>query len=301
MSTALMNGGEGGQGNQAGGNAGGGDGSGSGGGAGGGAGAAGGSGGAGNQGGAAATWRDTLPDDLKANPGLQMFTDVGALAKSYLETKAHVGKKGVIVPGANASDEEWSRFAKEIGVPEADKYDVKVADGKPIPPEFVGKFKEMALKSGLLPRQAQGIMDFITQSQEEAVAAHKQQHDTTVQNGLKELRKEWGQGWDKELSYAKLAAKEAGILEHLDKSGAGNDPLILKALATFGKLYGEDRLRGEGGGSFGKTPAEIDKEINGIMGNTGHPYWNASHPGHKGAVAEMEALQKAKHESQKAG
>ena len=40
--------------------------------------------------------------------------------------------------------------------------------------------------------------------------------------------------------------------------------------------------------------SEIEKEINNMMGNKSHPYWDRSHPGHKAAVAEMEALWKAK-------
>lgn len=224
------------------------------------------------------------------------FTDVPSLAKSYLHAQEQISKKGVILPGQNASDEEWTQFYKSIGQPEADKFDVKLPAETKINQEFVKAFKETAHKSGLLPKQAQGMLDWYLQSEKTfATEAHKQLV-AEQEKGLGALKSEWGQGYDKQVAYARAAVRELGgpdLSKYLDDTGFGNDPQLIRLMAKAGALLGEDKIRGDGAGKFGKTPDEIRKEINSIMGNMEHPYFNAAHPGHKAAVAEMEGRYRA--------
>lgn len=256
-----------------------------------------GSGGSGGAGGAGGTggeksWRDTLPDDLKNDAGLSTFTDVAALAKSYLSTKAHVGKKGIIPPGEKASDDEVKAFHKALGLPDLEKYEVSPPKDKKVQDEIVKGFKEIAHKSGILPKQAQAVLEWFIGAEESAAQVQAKAKETSTNEKIADLKKELGAGYDKELSKARLAAKEAGseFQEYLRDSGLGNDPMVIKALAKYGALYGEDKLRGEGGGKFGQTPAEIQAKIDRVMGDAKHPYFDAHHAGHATAVKEMEAL-----------
>ena len=46
-----------------------------------------------------AEWIQGLSDEaVKADPSIQSFQNIDDLAKSYISTKALVGKKGVILP-----------------------------------------------------------------------------------------------------------------------------------------------------------------------------------------------------------
>jgi hypothetical protein len=83
-----------------------------------GGGSSGGSGNAGAQGGQT-SWRDSLPQELREDPSLKAFNDPSGLAKSYIETKKMVGKKGVIVPTDKDGDDAWGSFFKQIGLPES--------------------------------------------------------------------------------------------------------------------------------------------------------------------------------------
>lgn len=248
--------------------------------------------------GSGSSWRDSLPEEIRNEGALSVFSDVGSLAKSYLSTKALVGKKGVIVPGEKATDEEWGAFFKSIGQPEADKFDVKIPEGVQANQDFVTKFKEMAHKSGLLPKQAQGLLDWYAKHEMETLTSRKAQSQATQKQGLEALQKEWGAAYEKEIAKARLAVKELGgeeLQQHLEKTGLGNDPVMIRLMAKAGSLLGEDKLRGEGAGRMGaQTPAEIQKSIEAIMGNKSHPYWDRNHPGHKSAIAEMEQLWKSK-------
>ena len=49
------------------------------------------------------SWRDSLSDDLKTNASLQKFSDVGTLAKSYINAEQMIGKDKMVVPGVNTT------------------------------------------------------------------------------------------------------------------------------------------------------------------------------------------------------
>ena len=251
----------------------------------------------GNQGaGGSASWRDSLPDDIKNDPSIANFNDVASLTKSYISTKAHVRKKGVIVPGQKATPEEWATFYREIGLPDPDKYDIKSPEGADA--NLITKFKEIAHKAGMLPRQAQEILDWFWKHETDTMASRKAEYDRSRKDGIEALRKEWAQGWDKQVAFARQGVSHVGgeeFQKYLETTGLGDDPQIIRMMAKVGALLGEDRLRGDGGGGRmdGMTPAEAQKQIETIMGNPNHPYFNTSHPGHGTAVREMGELFKA--------
>lgn len=242
------------------------------------------------------TWRDELPEDIRGNGAIAQFKDIASLAKSYVHAQSLIGKKGVVVPGEKATPEEWASFYKAIGQPEADKFEVSGPKDVKLNETFLKGFKEVAHKSGLLPKQAQGLLEWYLETEKTFAGEAQATVKAEQERGLDELKKEWGQGYTKQIALAKAAVKELGdqdLIAYLDQSGLGNDPKLIRLMAKAGALLGEDHIRGEGGGQFGKTPAEIRKEINDVMGNKEHPYFDAAHPGHKQAVADMSARYKA--------
>lgn len=77
-------------------------------------------------------FQDKLADEFKANPALKDFKDINALTKSYLETKALVGKQKVGIPAKDAKAEDVAAFYKELGVPEkAEGYEFKAPEKLP--------------------------------------------------------------------------------------------------------------------------------------------------------------------------
>lgn len=238
------------------------------------------------------SWKDSLPEDLKSHSSLSQIQDVNALARSYVHAQSMVGKKGVFKPSDTASEEEWSSFYKSIGQPDLEKFDIATpAEGNK---EFVGDFKNVAHKAGLLPKQAQSVMDWLMKKESDTVAAKTQAEKSTVEEGINSLKKEWGGGFEKQISLAKLAVKEVGgdeFTAYLESSGLGNNPALIKVLSKVGKLLGEDKIRGDATGSMGgQTPDEIQAEINAIMGNKDHPYYNPRHPSNGDATKKMAAL-----------
>lgn len=62
---------------------------------------------------AAADWREGLSTEYKDNPSLKDFTDINALAKAHIDTKAMVGKM-VRVPGEDASEADVAAFKQKL-------------------------------------------------------------------------------------------------------------------------------------------------------------------------------------------
>lgn len=249
---------------------------------------------AGESSGAPANWRDTLPEDIRANPSISSFTDVAALTKSYIHAQSVIGKKGVIVPTEKSTPEDWKSFYQQIGVPAADKYDVKAPDGYPVPEETMKWFKETALAEGLLPKQAAGFLSKYAEYEKAALAKAETSRKENMEAGLASLKKEWGEGYDKELNAARVAVKHAGgddLLKHLNATGMANDPTVIKALAKMARWLGEDTLRGEGAGSGASTPTDIHAAIAELRGASAtNGLYDTSHPNHKAATDKLANL-----------
>ena len=219
----------------------------------------------------APSWRDTLPDDLKADPSLKDFKDVASLAKSYVSTKAMVGAKpqGVTIPGEKATPEEQAAFAKALGVPEAPTgYQIKRPDvaldlgwDQGAETEFLG----IAHKSGLTPKQAQSMVDWYGKWERAKLErARAEANETSVR-----LRTEWGPDYDAKVGRANRVISEYGGSALADAFGtpghvlnaAGRHPLFVQFVASLGDaLVEHGAITGEGLAEV--TPDEARAQIN---------------------------------------
>ncbi len=238
-------------------------------------------------------WKSSLPEDLQKDPSMQTIMDVASLAKSFVHGQKMIGKDKIVIPDKFASEEDWQKVFQKLGVPDSvDKYELKVAETAD--PEFVKGFKDLAVKNGILPKQAEKLFEFYNNHVEKSLAAQEEISKKTFEESVTGLKKEWGQGYERKIQAAsglfnKLADPEAK--DFFNKSGLGNDPVIIKMFAKIAEEMGEDKfVSGASMGSMGLTPAEAKEKINAIFGNKDHPYYNKGHASHKDAVAEMQRL-----------
>lgn len=217
-------------------------------------------------GGESKTWRDSLPEDIRGHASITAFKDVESLTKSFIHTKSLVGQKGVIVPGEKATSEAWSAFYKDIGVPDAEKYEIVGPKDFKVDPTF----KAECQKNGLLPRQAQELLNWNIKREQGLEAAKKTETKALVDKNMATLKSEWGDAFEREMGGARLAVKELGgdaLLEHLNKTGMGNDIALIKVFAKAAKLLGEDKLREGGVARGGDTVDELKHQLEEARGN----------------------------------
>lgn len=245
---------------------------------------------------AASDWKSQLPAELQKDATLSKFTDISTLARSYINAQKLIGADKVPVPNKNFSDEDWKNFYAKIGLPESvDKYEIKPKNESVIDKEFLKNFKETAHKSGVLPKQAQQLIDWFTDVSLESGKKFEETQKAAYEKEISGLKEEWGNAFDLKLSQAKkvlstYADKE--MLEYLDSSGLGNNTKLVRLLSKIGQeVFKEDSEKGGGAGfSEALSPAEAIKKANDIMADKEHPYYNKSHPNHKAAVQEVQNL-----------
>lgn len=215
---------------------------------------------------APASWRDALPDDLKAAKSLEKYADVPALAKAYVDAEALIGRKGAIPPKEGDAPEVTAAWRKALGVPDtAEGYTIARPDDVPEAlwsDSTAAKYREIAHRHGLTPAQAQAVAAEFLQHQAAEVAALGQAN----QEAAAALKKEWGQSFDQKITLAARAAKAflpAELLDLVLPTGMrlGDHPDMVKAFARIGAAQGEDVAPGLGTGRTAlMTPDEAKVE-----------------------------------------
>ena len=256
------------------------------------------------------SWRDNLPEDLRGEASLDAVKDFPTLIKNYVNAQKMVGADKVVVPGEAATEEELNNFYSAIGRPDKpDDYGVKPLDempeGFPYQEELAQGFASEAHKLGLTTKQTQGLFNWFLNMEVDAFNGINKDREEEKQNAELALRKEFGKAYDEKMKAAqslirKYADDEA--FKHLEDSGFGNDPKVVKLIARIAQEFSEDRLKGDGTGVFGAmSPPEAQAKIQELQADKdfSDAYMNKKNPGHAGAVARMEALYKLAYPEEK--
>lgn len=215
-------------------------------------------------------WRTSIPEDLRADPSLKDFKDVGGLAKSYVDTKRMVGANGNRRPADDAPAEEWTTyFGKRQGRPETiDKYAFKVPalpEGMPgINEDRVSSFRELSHSLGLGNRETQAFVDW---EAKQSIAEHDRMvaiDAAQKREAMATLRQKWGPAYERNVTLARQAVKD--LFEdapHLAArvEDAGNDPVLLEGFARIGERmleHGEITGRIPGGETLDDVRAKME-------------------------------------------
>ena len=243
------------------------------------------------------TFLDQLPEDLRGEPSLKNFTNVGDMAKSLVHAQKMIGMDKIPVPGKHSTEDDWNVIYSKLGRPsDPNEYQF---EGTSIDKDDPGlqQFKEVAHSIGLNSDQANKILGFygeLSESSKKTLEAQEQQVRETSES---ELRKDWGLAFDKKIQQADTVFKTYFPQELKDQKLAngnalGNDPQFIKALATLAENFSEDNMNTEN--DLTMTPNDAQREIEKLTA-PGTPYWDKKHPGHQAAVDEVFMLQNMKH------
>ena len=95
---------------------------------------------------AAKTWKEAISEEFRNDPNIEKFTEIDALAKSYINATQMIGKDKVAVPNKNSTDDQWNEVYDKLGRPEsADKYSLNAkSEVVPIDDNAIKQFAENA-------------------------------------------------------------------------------------------------------------------------------------------------------------
>jgi hypothetical protein len=251
-------------------------------------------------------WKEALPEELRGEASLNLVKDIPTLVKNYINAQKHIGMDKVVIPGKNATTEDWKEAFHKMGNPrDIKEYIVELEKGTEIDSEFFEQFKGKAHELGVMPRQAKELVQWFAKLNKEV----NEKADTESLNGVKaemsKLKKEWGTAWD-----ANVIRARAAMAEYVDKDtqaafqkmGLGQNPAFLKVLSKIGETLSEDAIKRHTGVESGvgsMSPAQALQKIAEIKGDPKHPYWNKDTEGHAKAKKEMDNLFQMAHPKSK--
>ena len=244
----------------------------------------------------AKTWKEAISEEFRNDPNIEKFTEIDALAKSYINATQMIGKDKVAVPNKNSTDDQWNEVYDKLGRPEsADKYSLNAkSEVVPIDDNAIKQFAENAHQLGLNNKQAQGILEFYKNNMEGMAHQAKVDTETAQAQSTQELRQEWGREFDTNIKKAGALAKANMNPEILDmqlKDGMrlGDHPEIIKGFAKIAGMMSEDKIVSTESENVSSN-TDVETEISEIMNNKDGPYWNRSHPDHDKMVQQVYTL-----------
>jgi len=242
------------------------------------------------------SWKDSISEDFRNDPSIEKFTEIDALAKSYINATKMIGQDKIVIPTKNSGQETWDEAYAKLGRPEsADKYalDAK-SDVVPFDETAIKSFAEQSHKLGLNNKQAQGILEFYKNNMEGSVQQAKIDTETAQSQAEQQLRQEWGRDFEGKVKQAGALAKANINPEVLDMTLSngtrlGDHPEIIKGFAKIAGMMSEDKIVSTESENV-NTVADIETEISAITNDTDGPYWNKQHPDHDKAVQQVYTL-----------
>lgn len=267
--------------------------------------------------------KDSLPDDLKNEPALQNFEDVGALAKSFVEAKRYQGQS-IKIPGEDAGDEDWTAFNskiiekvpgvmlkpnfddsassdaffRSIGMPEKiDGYTIPEIKGLPegytVNQTVIDAIRAMSHEAKLTNKQFSTMVTKIVAND----AKKFTQDNEGVQKNNTDLRAKWGAAYDQNIKAVKSVLVQldapANVIENV-KNGKTSVEDMEWMLSIYKSIGKEDPgPNDEGQGFTGvMSPNEAKDAIAEINNNPNHPYWVGRGEEKKRAIDRMIQLQR---------
>ena len=254
-------------------------------------------------------WKDTQPDEIKNDPNFASFKGetleavFPEVAKSFVNAQKMMGSR-VPLPSKPEDLPEWNKNHRDKlvkagiigeGAPESpDKYTLPDS-GK----EVFGALKlDTLLKEKILPgfhklgiprTQAEGVLGLYAEVLSDVEKSRTINHNSSVEA----LKKEWGVEYDAKTSRAIRAVKALGGEElgsHLDETGWGDDPVLIRIFSRVGEMIGEDGFIKGGQVTFDSTIDAAKAKISEMASDPKHPVWDETNPGHAAAVTERTRL-----------
>ena len=244
----------------------------------------------------AKSWKETISEEFRNDPNISKFTEIDALAKSYINATRMIGQDKVAVPNENSTDDQWQEVYGKLGRPESpDKYKLEVqSETAPLDDTSIKQFAENAHQLGLNNKQAQGILEFYKNSMEGSIQQARVDTETAQANAEQELRKEWGRSYDENIKKAGAIAK-ANMSEDIlnmelkDGTRIGDHPSVIKGFASIANLMSEDKLVSTESENVDRG-TDYEAEISKLVNDRDGPYWNKSHPDHDKVVQQVFTL-----------
>ena len=218
-----------------------------------------------------------------------------SFVKSYLNANRMVGLEKLAIPNKHSTESDWDQVYQKLGRPETpDEYKYNLPKESKLDSDSLNAFSKQAHKLGLLPQQADGIIQYYQELANSSEIDANSKAETSRIEAEKSLRKEFGPAYKDKINAARHLATNTLGNEFLsntllaDGSILGNNPTVVRAFADLASKLSEDSLV-KGEPSSYLSMSEINKQIAALQ-QPGSAYWDKHHLNHEAAVQEVHSL-----------
>lgn len=237
-------------------------------------------------------FRQHIDEALRDDPSLASYKDINGMAKSLINAQKMVGADKVAIPGTWGTDADWEQVYSKLGRPnEAAGYELDA--GEDAIEDNVEWFKDTAHKIGLNNQQAQQLLSMYNERMGSVGAVNDEQLETQRVQLETDLRKEWGDSFERKMGAANSVLAEFGDegmteLPMADGTLLGDNPAVIQMLANMAEFMsermGEDSFSGRESAP-GMNQADVAQKLSQITAPNS-PYWDRQHPEHDNYVNE---------------
>lgn len=214
---------------------------------------------------AAASWRDALPETIRAAPELANYPDLPAAMQGLIESKKAVTAR----IDSYRTDDGLRQLGQSLRPADAAEYDIPLVDeaGQPM----ADAFRQFAHETGLPPQWAKGVAEFYNAQMAAAITAQEQASQAEV-DGLKQAIGE--AKFNTNLEAVRQMLKTSGVELGAEDMAALDSKLGSKNLLTFmfdmAARFGDpapvEGAGAAGGGQMGAmTPEAADQRWNQLV------------------------------------
>ncbi len=210
-------------------------------------------------------WRSTLDGDLRRVAA--KFETPADVVRSYSELEKRLGRS-VVLPDRGASPEEIDAFHERLGWPRSpEEYDIQLPEGLAGDAENQATrgFLAAMHRAGAAGPAVQAAIDWYAGALTDSASAEEKATAARQAQAEADLRRDWGDAYDRMIAGARRAARQFGgpdMLSLFEQAGIAHHPALLRAFAAIGAATAEDSLLAADGGGAG---ASAQKRINGLM------------------------------------
>lgn len=188
--------------------------------------------------------RQKYGEQLRAHNTVGKFVNAAMEAQDELKTTL---QGAIIPPGENATPGKISAFRKALGVPEsADQYQFVRAElpkGMTNDEALLPWFAGTAHKLNLSQPQAAAMLVAYDAMQVQRFNAKQEANQKAMTATDAAMKNEYGEAYEGLRNKAALILRKEGgdeLAKHLEDSGLGNNPLMVKAMIGVAKQFSED-------------------------------------------------------------
>lgn len=246
----------------------------------------------------ASDWRSTLPEELRNDPSLAPINDLQGLAKSFINAQKMVGRDKITIPDKHATPDDWKNIYHKLGLPQKfEDFQVEAPKDVPFQDGFITDFKKRAYEAGVLPKQAEEMLSWYADVNNQHQEQFQQKRQAEVAQQMEALKQEYGAHFNEKMSRFKHLMREAGDSvgseqlyswlnnQEVEGTALGSHPLFIKLIDFFSSKMAEDDFVNVEGSAQSKK--SVQTEIDEVLKNPKHPYYDQGHPNHKDAVADL--------------